>query len=202
MGTIVVFENISLDAVTQDPTGEEGFCRADWRFALGPADRDAWNHVILEDVLRAQALLLGRRSYEFFAARYPQRSGQLADRMNGLPKYVVSGTLTDPAWNNATVLKGEALDEVSTLRRTLDGEIRVYASSGLVHTLLEHDLVDELRLVIFPVLVGAGTRIFDRTGDPTSLYPKPLRLTDSHRIGDALVSQTYVPVRDGSATAE
>ncbi|SRR6266568_6445676 len=201
MGTIVVFENISLDAVTQDPTGEEGFSRVNWLSLLDPADRDAWNRLILEDARRAQALLLGRRSYEFFAARYPRRTGELADRMNGLPKYIASGTLTDPSWNNSTVLKGEAVEEISTLRRTLDGEVHVYASSGLVPTLIEHDLLDELRLVVFPVVMGAGAGIFDRTGGPIPVFPKLLRLTDSDRVGTALVAQTYAPIRDGADLA-
>ncbi|MGF6884379.1 dihydrofolate reductase [Nocardia sp. GAS34] len=199
MGTIAVFENVSLDAVTQDPTGDEGLNSADWRSVLTAADRDAWNRLILEDALRAQALLLGRRSYEFFAARYPRRSGPLAERMNGMPKYVVSGSLTDPAWNNSTLLKGEALEEISALRRAFDGEIRVYASSALLPMLIEHELVDELRLVVFPVLMGVGARIFDRTGEPAPLSPKPLRLVDIHRVGDALAVHTYAPMREGGA---
>src|SRR5690242_14920746 len=107
MGKIVVFENVSLDGVTQDPTGEEGFGAADWRAALSPEDRAAWARLIHDDVLDAQALLLGRRSYEYFAARYPRRTGATADRMNGMPKYVVSATLSDPEWNNTTVLRGD-----------------------------------------------------------------------------------------------
>src|SRR2546430_1820661 len=144
MGTIVVFENVSLDGVTQDPTGEEGVTRSDWRAGLAPTDREAWAKLILDDALGPQALLLGRRSYDFFAARYPSRTGELADRMNSLPKYVVSATLTDPGWNNSTVLDGDVVDEVSRLKRTVNGEIRVYASTRLVHTLFEHDLVDSL----------------------------------------------------------
>ncbi|MFE9450190.1 dihydrofolate reductase family protein [Streptomyces sp. NPDC006739] len=106
MGTIVVFENVSLDGVTQDPTGEEGFGRHDWRAGLCPTDREAWDKLILDDALGAQALLLGRRSYDFFAERYPSRTGRLADRMNSLPKYVASTTLKDPGWKNSTVLDG------------------------------------------------------------------------------------------------
>ena len=171
MGSIVVFENVSLDGVTQDPTGEEGFSPHDWRAGLAPTDRQKWDKLILDDALGAQALLLGRRSYEFFAARYPYRTGELADRMNSLPKYVVSTTLADPGWNNSTVLDGDLVDEVATLKHAVNGEIRVYASSQLVHTLIEHDLVDELRLMIFPLVMGAGKRLFDQTGNPKPAAP-------------------------------
>jgi dihydrofolate reductase len=186
MGTIVVFENVSLDGVTQDPTSEEGFSRDDWRAGLTPADREEWDKLILGDALGAQALLLGRRSYEFFAARYPSRTGKMADRMNSLPKYVVSATLADPGWNNSTVLDGDMVDEVSALKRTVNGEIRVYASSQLVHTLIEHDLIDELRLTIFPLVMGAGDRLFDQT-----INPQALSLVDACTVGDSLAYLTY-----------
>jgi dihydrofolate reductase len=188
MGTIVVFENVSLDGVTQDPTGDEGFSRSgDWRTALTPTDRQEWDKIILDDALSAQALLLGRRSYEFFARRYPSRTGELADTMNSLPKYVVSATLDHAdAWNNSTVLNGDVVCEASALKQKVNGEIRVYASSQLVHTLIEHDLVDELRLTIFPLVVGAGDRLFDQTSNP-----KPLRLVDHRTIGDSLAYLTY-----------
>ncbi|WP_406265505.1 dihydrofolate reductase family protein [Nocardia sp. NBC_00881] len=195
MGTIVVFENVSLDGATQDPTGEEGFSRDDWRAGLAPTDREEWAKLVLDDALAAQALLLGRRSYEFFAARYPHRTGELADRMNSLPKYVVSATLADPGWNNSTVLKGEIGDEVSKLKHTVNGEIRVYASSQLVQTLIEHDLVDELRLAIFPLMMGAGNRLFDQTGNPQPLRPKPLRLVDTRTVGESLAVITYQCIR-------
>jgi dihydrofolate reductase len=186
MGSIVVFENVSLDGVTQDPTGEEGFNPQDWRAGLPPTDRQKWDKLILDDVLGAQALLLGRRSYEFFAERYPHRTGELADRMNSLPKYVVSATLADPDWNNSTVLGGDLAAEVSRLKHTVDGEIRVYASSQLVHALIAHDLVDELRLTIFPLVMGAGMRVFDQSGNP-----KALRRTDSRTVGDSLTYLAY-----------
>jgi dihydrofolate reductase len=188
MGTIVVFENISLDGVTQDPTGEEGVSRADWRAGLTPADRLAWDQLILDDARGAQAIALGRRSYEFFAARYPSRTGELADLMNGLPKYVVSATLADPAWTNTTVLGGDAVAAVSALKDKVDGEIRVYASSRLVPSLLEHDLVDELRLAIFPLVAGAGERLFGAASKP-----QPLRLVSARTVGDSLASLTYRP---------
>lgn len=186
MGTIVVFENVSLDGVIQDPTGEEGFSRHDWRAGLAPGDRAAWDQLILDDALSARALLLGRRSYEFFAARYPSRSGRLAERMNSLPKHVASTTLTGPGWRNSTVLDGDTVQEVAKLKRTVNGEIHVYASSRLVHALIEHDLVDELRLVIFPLVMGAGNRLFAPTGTP-----KPLRLVGSRTVGGSLAHLTY-----------
>lgn len=186
MGTIVVFENVSLDGVTQDPTGAEGFSRADWRDALSPADRAAWDKLITVDGLGAQALLLGRRSYEFFAARYPSRTSELADQLNSMPKYVVSATLTDPAWHNTSVLDGDVVEAVTRLKQRVDGEIRVYASALLVHTLMAHDLVDELRLAIFPLVMGSGIRVFDASSDQ-----KPLRLVETRTVGDSVVHLTY-----------
>jgi dihydrofolate reductase len=186
MGTIVVFENVTLDGVTQDPTGEEGVSGEDWRAGLGPTDREAWAKVVLDDALGARVLLLGRRSHEYFAARWPSRDGELAEKLNGMPKYVVSTTLTDPGWHNSTVLSGDVLDEVTTLRRTVTGEIRVYASTRLVHTLIAHDLVDELRLLVFPLVTGTGDRLFGRTTNPV-----PLRLVDNRTVGDGLALLTY-----------
>lgn len=191
MGSIVVFENVSLDGVIQDPTGEEGFSPHDWRAGLTPTDRQNWDKLLLDDALGAQVLLLGRRSYEFFAARYPDRAGELADKINRVPKYVVSATLADPGWNNSTVLDGDLVDEVSKLKHTVNGEIRVYASSQLVHTLVEHDLVDELRLTIFPLVMGAGMRLFDHTSNPKPVHPKLLRLIDTRTVGDSLTYLTY-----------
>ncbi|NBH11343.1 dihydrofolate reductase family protein [Amycolatopsis sp. SID8362] len=193
MGTIVVFENTSLDGVTQDATGEEGISRVgDWRASLSPADRGAWDALILEDALAAQALLLGRRSYEFFAARYPSRTGALADQMNSLPKYVVSTTLDHAgAWNGSTVLTGDVLSEVSTLKEKVDGEIRVYASSRLVPALIDAGLVDELRLTIFPFVLGAGERLFDLISSSHSL-----RLVGARTVGASLAYLTYQCVPD------
>jgi len=148
MGKIVVTENVSLDGVVQDPTGDEGFKHGGWFGQIGEKDREEWAKVEFDEALGAEALLLGRRSYEWFAARWPSRSGEWADRLNSLPKYVVSPTLVDPDWNNSTVLKGEVVSEVSRLKQELDGEIVVYASRQLVRTLLEHDLVDELRPMV------------------------------------------------------
>jgi dihydrofolate reductase len=154
MGKIVVSENVSLDGVVQDPAGDEGFRRGGWVGLL--AAREEVAKVALDAALGAEALLLGRRSYEWLAARWPSRSGELADRLTSLPKYVVSSTLEDPDWNNSTVLKGDAVNEVSKLKQELNGEIVVPGSFQLLRTLIEHDLVDELRLKIYPVVLGAG----------------------------------------------
>jgi dihydrofolate reductase len=186
MGKIVISENVSLDGVVQDPTGDEGFRHGGWFGQIGDMDREAWAKVEFDEALRAEALLLGRRSYEFFAARWPSRSGGWADRLNSLPKYVVSSTLTDPHWNNSTVLTGEVVNAVSKLKQELDGEIVVYASCRLVRTLMEHDLVDELRLMVYPVVLGAGERLFGETSDTRSL-----RLLDTRTVGDGLAYVTY-----------
>ena len=150
MGKIVISENVSLDGVVQDPTGEEGFRHGGWFGQIGGKDREEWAKVGLEEALGAEALLLGRRSDEWFAARWLSRTGEWADRLNSLPKYVVSSTLEEPKWTNSTVLKGDVVTEVSKLKQELDGDIVVYASIQLVHTLIEHDLVDELRLIDLP----------------------------------------------------
>src|SRR5215469_4867055 len=156
MGKIIVSENLSLDGVVQDPTGVEGFSVGGWFDQVSRRDREEWAKIELDEALSAEALLLGRRTYEFFAARWPSRSGQWADRLNSLPKYVVSATLQDPDWNNSTALIGDVVAAVSTLRRKVNGNIVVYGSFQLVHTLLEHELVDELRMMIYPFVLGAG----------------------------------------------
>jgi dihydrofolate reductase len=192
MGKIVMSgpQNVSLDGVIQDPDGEEGFRLGGWFVESGGKDLQDWNKVALDEALRAEAWLLGRRSYEFFGARWRPRSGELADRLNSMPKYVVSSTLAEPEWNNSTVLNGDVVREVSKLKRELDGEIVVPASYQLGRTLIEHDLVDELRLVVFPVVVGAGERLFGEAG-----VSKPMRLLDARTIGDGLVFLSYEMVR-------
>jgi dihydrofolate reductase len=147
--------------------------------------------VALDEALGAEALVLGRRSYEWLAARWPSRSGELADRLNSLPKYVVSSSLEDPDWNNSTVIKGDAVDEVSKLKQELNGEIVVPGSFQLLRTLIEHDLVDELRLKIYPVVLGAGERLFGETSDK-----KPMRLVDSQTLGEGIAFLTYEMVRE------
>ena len=194
MGTIIVSENVSLDGVIQDPAGDEGFRVGGWVGLI--KDSPQLNKIALDEALRAEALLLGRRSYEWFAARWPSRSGELADRLNSLPKYVVSSTLEDPAWNS-TVLKGDVVDEVSELKQELNGEILVPGSFQLLRTLMEHDLVDELRLKIFPVVLGAGERLFGDTSDK-----KPMRLVDTQTVGDGVAILTYGSVRDGERASD
>jgi dihydrofolate reductase len=191
MGKIVVSENVSLDGVTQDPTGEEGFRHGGWFGRIGDKDREAWAKMEFDEALGAEALLLGRRSDEWFAERWLSRSGDWADRLNSLPKYVVSSTLEEPSWANATVLTGDVADEVSKLKQELDGDIVVYASTQLVRTLMEHDLVDELRLTVCPVVLGAGERLFGETSDS-----RPLRLVSTQPIGDGLAFLTYERVRN------
>ena len=191
MGEIVLSgpQNISLDGVIQDPDGAEGFRLGGWFSQFGGRDLEGWAKVALDEALGAEAWLLGRRSYEFFGARWQSRSGPLADRLNRLPKYVVSATLESPGWNNSTVLRGDPVAAVSKLKRELTGEIVVPASYQLGRTLIEHDLVDELRLVVFPVVLGAGERLFGET-----TQQKPMRLIGNRTIGDGLAFLTYRPV--------
>ncbi|MCX5322405.1 dihydrofolate reductase family protein [Streptomyces sp. NBC_00120] len=196
MGKIVISENVSLDGVVQDPTGEEGFRRGGWFDRMADKDRLEWTKVEFDEALGTKALLLGRRSYEWFAARWPSRSGAWAERLNALPKYVVSSTLVDPEWNNSTVLDGEVVAAVSKLKQELDGDIVVYASRRLVRTLLEHGLADELRLIVHPVVLGAGERLFGETGAELSL-----RLLDTRTVGDGLAALTYGIVRDAHGYA-
>jgi dihydrofolate reductase len=186
MGKIVISENVSLDGVVQDPTGEEGFRHGGWFGQVGDKDSEERAKVVLDEALGAEAFLLGRRSYEFLAARWPSRSGELADRLNSMPKYIVSSTLEDPDWNNSTILKGDVVNQVSRLKQELDGNIVVPASRQLVRTLIEHDLVDELRLMVYPVVLGDGKRLFGETSDK-----KSMRLLDTRSIGDGLAFLTY-----------
>ena len=188
MGKIVVSENVTLDGVIQDPAGDEGFRVGGWVGLI--RDSPQLNKLALDEALDAKAWLLGRRSYEWFAARWPSRSGELADRLNSLPKYVVSSTLEDPGWNNSTVIKGDAVNQVSTLKEQLNGEIVVPASLQLVRTLIDNDLADELRLMVYPFMLGAGERLFGETSDKV-----PLRLVANRTVGDSLPYVTYQVVR-------
>jgi dihydrofolate reductase len=190
MGTLVVTTNISLDGVTQDPTGEEGFSPGGWFYEFGGKDLEQWAKALTEEALGADALLLGRKSDEWFATRWLGRTGEWADRLNNLPKYVVSSTLKEPKWSNAALLKGDVVEEVSKLKQEIDGEILVYASYQLVHTLIEHDLVDEFRLVVFPVMLGAGNRLFAESSER-----RPLRLLGVETIGEGLALLSYEVVR-------
>jgi dihydrofolate reductase len=192
MGKIVVTTNTSLDGVVQDPDGQEGFARGGWFFQFGGKDLEGWTRLETDESFGAAALLLGRTSDAWFAARWLNRGGEWADRLNSMPKYVVSSTLQAPRWSNATVLNGDVVAEVSKLKQRIDGEILVYASYQLVRALVEADLVDEFRLVLFPVLLGCGARLFGETSDR-----KPLRLLGVRTIGEGLSMVCYEVIRDG-----
>ena len=194
MATIVLSgpQNISLDGVVQDPDGQEGFRLGGWFVRFGGTDLEEWNKVALAEALGAEAWLLGRQSYEFFGARWRPRSGELANRLNTMPKYVVSSTPVDADWNNSTVLTGDVVAEVTKLKNELEGEIVVPASYQLGRTLIEYDLVDAVRLVVFPVVLGAGERFF---GEATG--KKPMRLVDSRTIGAGLQFLVYEVARQG-----
>jgi dihydrofolate reductase len=191
MGKIVISTNVSLDGVVQDPDGAEGFRLGGWFGQHGGKDLEEWGKIEYAEALRTAALLLGRRSDKWFAARWASRTDAWADRLNSLPKYVVSSTLQDPEWTNATVLKGNVVDEVTRLKQELDGDIVVYASYQLGRTLMQNDLVDELRLFVFPVVLGAGERLFGETTDG-----KGMHLVDARQVGESLVYVSYRPVED------
>jgi dihydrofolate reductase len=186
VGRIVVTEFVSLDGVMEAPGGGEDFKHGGWSFEISRGDEG--DRFKLDETMSSEALLLGRRTYEGFAAAWPSREGEFADKFNTMPKFVVSSTLEDPDWNNSTVLKGDVAKEVAKLRREKDGDIVVHGSARLVQTLVEHDLVDELRLMVFPVVLGSGKRLFGETSDK-----KPLRLVDSKIVGDGVAILTYQP---------
>ena len=192
MGLIVVSENVTLDGVVQDPAGTEGFARGGWVGRVGQPGREEAARILLAEALGAQAQLFGRRTYEFLAARWPSRTGEFADRFNAMPKYVVSSSLKDPDWNNSTVLAGDVIQEVSKLKEERDGEIVVAGSIRLARTLMENDLVDELRLMIYPVVLGAGERLFSETTDQ-----RPVRLVETRTVDD-LAYLTYKAIREAT----
>jgi dihydrofolate reductase len=192
MGKIVVSENVTLDGVVQDPAGAEGFERGGWVGRVGERGREEAAKILLDEALRAEAQLFGRRTYEFLGARWPSRSGELADRLNDMPKYVVSSILKDPDWNNSTVLAGDVIEEVSKLKEEVDGEIVVAGSIRLVRALMENDLVDELRLMIYPVVLGAGERLFGEMSDQ-----RRMRLVETRTVDD-LAYLTYEVVREAA----
>jgi dihydrofolate reductase len=186
MGRIVVTEFVSLDGVMEAPGGGEEFRHGGWSFEIERGDEG--NKFKLDETVESEALLLGRVTYEGFASAWPSREGDFADKFNTMPKYVVSTTLEDPEWNNSTVLKGDIADEVAKLKERHDGNIVVHGSARLVQTLLELGLVDELRLMMFPVVLGDGKRLFGDTSDK-----KPLRLVDSKVVGDGVAILVYQP---------
>jgi dihydrofolate reductase len=210
MGRIVITEFVSLDGVAEDPGAIGRFKHAGWtlqtdreaggeeRRGLAQAsDRSqllarvpiAVAEYKLRETLGTEALLLGRRTYEEFAGLWPSRDGEFADKFNSLPKYVVSSTLEDPEWNNSMVLAGDVGEQVSSLKRDLNGEIAVHGSIRLARTLIEHDLADELRLMVYPLVLGSGERLFGELTDK-----KPLRLVDTRTLGDGVVMCTYEAV--------
>jgi len=186
MGRIVVTEFISVDGVVEDPGGAEDFKYGGWSFEFERGDEG--NKFKLDEALDAEALLLGRVTYEGFAEAWPSREGDFADKFNSMPKYVVSSTLKDPDWNNSTVLNGDVGESVAKLKQELEGNVVVHGSTQLVQALIEHGLVDELRLMVFPVVLGSGKRLFGETSDK-----KPLRLTDSKTVGDGVTILVYQP---------
>jgi dihydrofolate reductase len=191
MGRIVVTEFISLDGVIEDPGGAEDYKYGGWSFEIERGDEG--DQFKLDEALNADALLLGRRTYEGFADAWPSRDGEFADKFNSMPKYVVSSTLKDPEWTNSTVLNGTLTEEVSKLRDEHDGDIVVHGSAQLVQALVEQGLVDELRLMVFPVVLGAGKRLFGETSDK-----RRLRLADSKIVGDGVAILTYEPAGTGA----
>jgi dihydrofolate reductase len=186
MGRIVVTEFVSLDGVMEAPGGGEDFKHGGWSFEINRGEEG--DKFKLDEVFSSEALLLGRVTYEGFAEAWPSREGEFADKFNTMPKYVVSSTLEQPKWNNSTVLTGDVAEEIAKLRQEQDGDIVVHGSARLVQTLIEHDLVDEFRLMVFPVVLGSGKRLFGETNDK-----KPLRLVDSKVVGDGVAILIYEP---------
>jgi len=190
MGKIVVSQNVTLDGVVQDPTGEEGLASGGWFNDVSDSDRGAWAAIEYDEALRAGALLLGRRTDEWFGSRWNERTGEWADRLRALPKFVVSSGASAASWRNGTVISGELSTEVPALTAAIEGDIVVYGSAQLVHELLRLRLVDEIRLTVYPCVAGAGERLFPQGNAAT-----PLRLVDTRAIGDALGYLTYECVR-------
>ncbi|MFY9578846.1 MAG: dihydrofolate reductase family protein [Gaiellaceae bacterium] len=186
MGRIVVTEFVSLDGVIESPGGGEDYRHGGWSFEISRGDEG--DRFKLDETRSSSALLLGRVTYEGFAAAWPSREGEFADKFNTMPKYVVSSTLNEPEWNNSTVLKGDVAKAVAKLKEEQDGDIVVHGSARLVQTLIEHDLVDEFRLMVFPVVLGSGKRLFGEASDK-----KPLRLVDSQTVGDGVAILIYEP---------
>jgi dihydrofolate reductase len=195
MAKIVITEFVSIDGVVEDPGGIGDFKHGGWVFQINRGEEG--DRYKLEETLGTEALLLGRVTYEEFAASWPSRGGEFADKFNGLPKYVVSSTLEHPQWGETTVLQGDLVDDVSKLKRELDGEIVVHGSPSLVRALLDHDLVDELRLMVFAIVLGAGDRLFGELSDK-----KPMRLVDTRAVGDGVAILTYEPVRQAARSSE
>jgi dihydrofolate reductase len=194
MGRIVVTEFVSLDGVMEDPGGAESYKHGGWTFQFDRGDDG--NKFKLDEALDADALLLGRVTYEGFAEAWPSRDGEFADKFNNMPKYVVSSTLENPTWNNSTVLGGDLAAEVARLRDEHDGDIVVHGSAQLAQALVDQGLVDELRLMVFPVVLGSGKRLF---GEMTDL--RRMRLTDSKVVGDGVAILIYEPAGEPASSS-
>lgn len=195
MGKIILSQNVTLDGVMEDPTGNAGFRHGGWFEQMIATDREQWADVEFAEAKRAAALLLGRGSDTFFGTRWNSQTSDWAQRLNALPKYVISSTITEPVWTNGTVLRGDVVEEVTHLKDQIDGEIVVYASRPLVHTLLQNDLVDEIRLFVFPIIVGEGERVFAALSDTHGL-----RRIDVRPVGEGLVHLSYQVVARPTAT--
>ena len=191
MGKLIVSENLTLDGVIEDPAGTEGSRNGGWVGRIGDRGREEAATVALEEALSTAAMLLGRRTYDFLASRWPSRTGALAARLNAKPKYVVSSTLHDPAWSNTTVLRGGPVSAVSALKRDATGDIIVAGSLQLARTLLENHLVDELRLMLYPMVLGEGRRLLEDLVDRIAM-----RLVANRTVAGDLVLLTYEPVHD------
>jgi dihydrofolate reductase/uncharacterized protein YndB with AHSA1/START domain len=195
MGKLIVTEFVTLDGVIQAPGGGEDFEHAGWTFRIdrGP-EGEAFK---LDETRRSDALLFGRTTYEGMADAWPHRTGEFADMFNGLPKFVISSTLASADWHNTEVLRGDLTEEVGRLKHRFRGDIVVHGSAQLVQALLHLDLVDELRLMVFPVILGSGKRLFDHIDDM-----KRLRLGATTVVGDGVVILTYAPVYDYTVTED
>ena len=186
MARIVITEFVSLDGVMEDPGGAEDYVHGGWTFEIERgAEGDGFK---MEEAMNSAALLLGRKTYEGFAAAWPSREGEFAEKFNSMPKYVVSSTLRDPEWNNSTVLAGDLAQEIARLRESTDGDVVVHGSAQLAQALIAQDLVDELRLMVFPVLLGSGKRLWSEFAEK-----KRLKLTDSRTVGDGVSILVYQP---------
>ncbi len=186
MKKIIVSEFLTLDGVMEDPGGSDHFERGGWAFQFerGPQG----DQFKLDEVMQAGALLLGRKTYEGFATAWPSRTGDFADKMNGMPKYVVSTTLDRAGWNNSTIIKGNVAEEVAKLKAMPGQDILVAGSGRLVHTLMEHDLVDEYRLMVYPVILGKGQRFFEEGN-----RLQALELAEAKPIGSGIMILVYHP---------
>src|SRR4051812_29904252 len=186
MGRIVVTEFVSLDGVMEDPGGAEDFRYGGWSFEYERGDEG--NQFKVDETMGSDALLLGRRTYEGFAEAWPSREGEFADKFNQMPKYVVSTTLEDPEWNNSSLIKGDLPAAVAKLKQEIDGDIVVHGSATLVRALTQEGLVDEYRLMVFPLVLGSGKRLFTEDSERADL-----RLVDSQTVGDGVVILTLEP---------